>query len=269
MILKKQMLNRLSTLAWYIVAWAIATNCSFAQAQQTLRVLSYNVHHCRGLDEKIDIERIARIVESVSPDLVALQEIDHKTRRSGGTDQAAELGRLTKLHSKFFKAIDFEGGEYGQAILSRHPMQSVRVEMLPNLLGREQRIMGIAEIQLPAGTMRFCTLHLDHAHEKLRQQQIERVVSLLAVEQDRSTIVAGDFNARPDSQVIKHAMTEFTLASLNQPLFTFPAEKPTHQIDFIAFRPKQLLQTPSIRVLDEPLASDHRPIYAELVWQAN
>ena len=82
-----------------------------------LRVLSYNIHHGQGTDGRFDLARLAEVIDRLEPDLVALQEVDHRTRRAKGVDQAAELGRLTGMHSWFGKAMDFSGGGYGDSPL--------------------------------------------------------------------------------------------------------------------------------------------------------
>ena len=87
-----------------------------------LGVLSYNIHHARGVDGQLNLARIANVILSVKPDLVALQEVDNKTNRTGKIDQAAELSRLTKMFYIFGSNIEFQGGHYGNAILSRFPV---------------------------------------------------------------------------------------------------------------------------------------------------
>src|SRR5687767_4395118 len=104
---------------------------------KALRVLSYNIHHAEGTDGKLDLERIAKVITAARPDLVAVQEVDRKARRTKGVDQAAELGRLTGLHVEFGKAIDFQGGEYGLAVLSRFPIKAAKVHPLPGKAGQE------------------------------------------------------------------------------------------------------------------------------------
>src|SRR5476649_2332295 len=79
----------------------------------TLRVLTYNIHHGEGMDGRFDLSRLAGVVTSVHPDLVALQEVDEGTERASGLDELAELERLTELHGVFGKAMDYSGGEYG------------------------------------------------------------------------------------------------------------------------------------------------------------
>ncbi len=245
---------------------SITSDC-IAQEIRQFKILSYNVHHCRGLDEKIDLPRIAKIIKDCDPDFVALQEIDNKTRRCGGVDQAAELGRLTGLHAQFFKAIDFDGGQYGQAILSRHQAKNSSTLVLPNLAGREQRIVGMSEYEWTGGMkIQFCTVHLDHAHDALRLQQADKLNEHFS-KNEVCTIVAGDFNARTDSKVMQRIAESWTIAGADQSLATFPAERPTSQIDYIVVRPKGRFQTPSVEVLDQPLASDHRPIFANLRFE--
>lgn len=98
------------------VSWCsstLAQGPSAAKAGSILRVLTYNIHHGRGTDDLVDIPRIAAVIKALQPDLVALQEVDQRTRRTGGVDQTARLAELTQLHGQFMRQIDFEGGRYG------------------------------------------------------------------------------------------------------------------------------------------------------------
>lgn len=110
-------------LNWTAVLLAFFT-LSIAQcAPWRIRVLTYNIHHGEGLDGKVDLGRIAQVIQQAAPDVVALQEVDLGTERTGRVDQAAELGRLTGLHAVFGKAFDYSGGRYGAALLSRWSIQ--------------------------------------------------------------------------------------------------------------------------------------------------
>src|ERR1700724_2661395 len=91
---------------------------SFEMQLPFLRVLTYNIHHGEGTDGRFDLSRLARVMKSVQPDVIALQEVDRGTERSGGVDQLAELARLTDMHAEFGKAMDYSGGGYGVAWLS-------------------------------------------------------------------------------------------------------------------------------------------------------
>src|ERR1035441_3898455 len=100
-----------------------------AQPAGRLVVLTYNIQIGTGMDKKVDLARTAAVIRSVAPDLVALEEVDHKSRRTAGVLQDVELARPTGMHLIFGKAsdregIDQNGGDYGNAILSRFPIKS-------------------------------------------------------------------------------------------------------------------------------------------------
>ena len=255
-----------------MLVWS--SSVGVAQTSSSLRVLSYNVHHCRGLDEKVDLPRIAKIITDCKPDLVALQEMDHQARRSGSVDQTMELARLTGMHGLFFKAIDFDGGGYGQAILSKTPLSDPQTVKLANRAGREQRIVGWATTELHGQPLRFGTTHLDHADQAIRLEQAQQIASSLATASQPS-IIAGDFNASPESKEIIELSKAINFAKSELPTPSFPAERPTKQIDYIGFaslQPKSggvaQFRVVSFEVLDQPLASDHRPILAVLEFVA-
>lgn len=234
-----------------------------AQAKPTMRVMCYNIHHAEGVDRKLDLLRIANVIRAVDPDVVALQEVDVKTRRVKQVDQAAELARLTGMYGAFGKAIDHDGGEYGQAILSRYPLEATKVHLLPNLPEREQRIAFEARITVAGRAMTFVTTHLDHQLNDLREQQATRLNELLGG-LNRPVILAGDLNATPESKPLEILRTKWTLATADPGLLTIPVEKPAKQIDFILYRPQDRFRTLSARVLDEAVASDHRAVLAVL-----
>ena len=81
-----------------------------------ITVMSYNVHAMRGMDKVLDAERIAHVIKEQDPDLVALQEVDMFTERSGGMDAIAILEEITGLNGVFMKTFDYQGGEFGNAV---------------------------------------------------------------------------------------------------------------------------------------------------------
>ncbi|MEO1530005.1 MAG: endonuclease/exonuclease/phosphatase family protein, partial [Planctomycetota bacterium] len=123
---------------------SIALNASAETAR--LRVLTYNIHHGRGTDGKFDYERLARTIAKLKPDVVALQEVDNQTTRSSGVDQAKELGRRLQMHHVFGNAMDFAGGQYGEAVLSRFPILKSKTHALPHQAGNEPRAALAAHI---------------------------------------------------------------------------------------------------------------------------
>ncbi|MBW3542683.1 MAG: endonuclease/exonuclease/phosphatase family protein [Planctomycetes bacterium] len=231
-----------------------------------LRVLSYNIHHGEGVDRRLDLERIARVINSVEPDVVALQEVDQKTGRTGKVDQPAELSRLTGMKVVFGRNIDFEGGGYGNAVLSKLPFERHKNHHLPSFDQGEQR--GVLAVELrPEGTdetILFLCTHLDH-----RAADRERLASAKAINEfvrrrpDVPALLAGDLNAVPDSRVLETFRKEWTaVADQEQP--TVPVAEPKRQIDYILIRPRHRWKVIEVRVLDEAVASDHRAIFSVL-----
>ena len=242
---------------------------------RTLRVLTYNIHHGEGADARINLPRIAKVITDTRPDLVALQEVDVKTRRSGGVDQAAELARLTGMHVAFAKAIDYQGGEYGQAILSRTPPGPVQTHALPGRPDAERRIAASTTVR-PWGErgpgVLFVGTHLDHVRDdsdRLRQaDEINRL--FVAPGDEKPAILTGDLNAGPESEVMKRFAAHWhdSAAGAKRAAPTVPAEKPTRRIDYVLLRPKGAWRVIETTVIEEPVASDHRPVLAVLEWRA-
>jgi len=248
-----------------VVVGAVVAGSDEKPTAKTIRVLTYNIHHGEGTDGKVDLPRLAAVIAGVKPDLVALQEVDHKTKRTGGVDQTAELARLTGLRGKFGKAIDYQGGEYGQAILSRHPIKGVEVHVLPGEPERETRIAVAAEIPLgdSGRTIRFVTTHLHHQSDEFRQRQAAKLDELFG-RGGTPVIVAGDLNATPDSKPLGKLAKNWKSAEVGKPLLTFPVDKPAKQIDYVLVRPADKFKVTEARVLDEAVASDHRALLVVL-----
>jgi endonuclease/exonuclease/phosphatase family metal-dependent hydrolase len=230
----------------------------------TLRVLSYNVHHCEGVDGKLDVARIAKVIADQKPDLVAVQEVDVNTTRTNKVDQAKELGKLTGLNVEFAKAIDFQGGEYGQVILSKFPIGKPAVHPLPGKPGQEKRV--VAEVKVPAATGRpaftFLGTHFAHDDAKMREEQAAKVNELFTTG-DEPTILAGDLNATPESSPMKALAGHWAFATAPAKDFlTIPAEKPRSHIDFVLVRPAARFKVVEAKVIPEAVASDHRPVLA-------
>jgi endonuclease/exonuclease/phosphatase family metal-dependent hydrolase len=233
---------------------------SAAEPAAEIRVLCWNIHHGVGEDGKLDLPRIAALIKARQPDVVALQEVDNRCRRSGSVDQVAELAKLTGMTGVFGKAMDHDGGEYGQAILSKHPIGETKIHRLPG--DGEPRIGFEALVTIGGKPLRMVSVHLDHQQDQRRLKQAETLAALLE-KSGPPVILAGDFNDVPGSPVLKAFATRWTAMAKKDPVFTCPAGKPTVEIDHVflhGFEPKGLLE-----VLPEAVASDHRPIAGVVV----
>ncbi len=233
-----------------------------------LKILSYNIHHAAGTDGKLDLRRIAEVIRSVNPDLVSLQEVDQRVRRSNSIDQPSELGKLTGMRVLFAENIPLQGGSYGNSILSRLEIESKNHSFLPNHNKGEQRGLLTSTVRWQiAGKQKnilnFTATHFDH-----RPNDSERIASALQVnglaiaDPDTPSIIAGDFNDVRGSNTLETLQKKWTIAGPKLP--TVPVTQPTRQIDFILYRPRNRWTVIKTEVLQESVASDHRAILSVL-----
>jgi endonuclease/exonuclease/phosphatase family metal-dependent hydrolase len=235
----------------------------------TLRVLTYNIHHGEGTDGRVDLPRLAGVIKSVQPDVVALQEVDRGTERSGGVDQLAELERLTDMHAEFGKAMDFWGGGYGVAVLSRWPLLRAENDALPGSPDREPRTALTVQVEPSerGPLLQFTSTHFDQGRDpENRLAQAKYLNELLVRGEGPPTILAGDMNSRPDTDVMQTFEPQWTIASAVDPSPTTPSGRPRLRVDHVLFRPAESWRALESRVIDEPVASDHRPVLVVLEW---
>ncbi len=224
--------------------------------EQSLRFLSYNICHGNGMDQTIDLVRTAAVISRQKADCVALQELDNGAARSGGVDQTAELARLTGMFGFFGKAIDLQGGSYGIAILTSNPGKIVLHRQLP---GYEMRTIIGVETTTATGTPYriYCT------HFPLERDLRILSAGILCEELLKSplpSVVLGDFNCSPLSYEWKLIANHLKDANDRRILYTCPADNPTKPIDHGFFHQAEHWKNVEISVIDERVASDHRPI---------
>lgn len=228
-----------------------------------IRLVSYNIKHGRGMDGRVDLRRIAGVIKTLKPDLVAVQEVDKDCTRSGNVDIAAELGRLLEMEHRFGKFMDLQGGEYGLAVLSRFPITRSFRHQLPD--GAEPRCALEVIVEPPGmGTpLSFVCIHNDWTREDLRVAQVEALVEALKP-REHPVVLAGDFNARRGAQSMKILEEAGWRLDRKNGAATFPSDKPRVEIDFFMTRNLPGAEGLTARVHDERVASDHRPIHAVL-----
>lgn len=220
---------------------------SLGQNRQ-LQVMSYNVRHCAGMDLVVDYDRTAAVIAQQRPDIVALQELDSITGRSGLHDQLGELALRTGYHPIFGAAIDFDGGQYGVGILSHEIPLSIRRIPLP---GEVPRVLLVVELE---DYVIACThLNLDEAQ---RLASVPLIVEE-AQQWQKPFLLVGDWNDTPDSELLEVMTQHFTVLSGDEA--TYPADEPTECIDYVAVFDGRAKAIES-HVIDEPAASDHRPL---------
>jgi endonuclease/exonuclease/phosphatase family metal-dependent hydrolase len=231
-----------------------------------VRVLTYNIHHGEGLDGRFDLPRLADIMNATEADLIALQEVDRGTRRASGVDQLAELARLTGMHAAFGKAMDYQGGAYGVAVLSRTPFRQVRNRRLPGSPDREPRTALTVDVDVGERSPRiqFTTTHLDQARDLMDQvAQASYLAAGLSSGQE-ARILAGDMNTRPDTLTMQILARRWTDTFADPP--PDPNGRPRRRVDYVMVRPAASWRTLESRYIDAPLASDHQPVLVSLEW---
>lgn len=238
----------------------------------TLKILCYNIHHANPPSKEagyIDMDAIAKVIIDHNPDIVALQEVDVNVNRSGSIDQAKILAEKTGMKAYYFgKAIDHDGGDYGVAILSKFDLNNIQTLSLPAdpETKSEPRVLATAEIRTDDGfEFVFGVTHLEVGQETNRLMQVEAIVSF-ADKSSLPMIVAGDFNAKPDSRTIQMLDATFK-RTCEECAPTIPVINPNRAIDFIAFTPQDKFKVIQHVVIPETYASDHLPVFAELEIQ--
>ncbi len=260
-------LGRLSLLV------ALALTCEvFAEPHQAqrIRILSFNIHHAQGVDGRLDVDRIARVIRESGADVVALQEVDKNVPRSGSVDQPQQLANLLDMQVAFGRTIELEGGQYGNAVLSRFPIKSTQSHLLPNIGGGEQRGVMQLELELPS-SQRFILLatHFDHRSDPTqRLASAEYINQLVESIPDRAVVLAGDLNAVPESSVLERLNSHW-IRSSRERYPTVPVDIPTRQIDYVLINRASLnsgfgVHVLGTHVLADAIASDHRGIQVDL-----
>lgn len=261
-----------------LLIWSVglfSSGCSgfkrFKQSQTAvIKVMSYNIHHGNPpTDEnRIDMDAIVRTIRDEDPDIVALQEVDVNVIRSGKMDQAAVLAKALNMHVFFSKAIDFDGGEYGLAILSRHRLsaqRSYRLNMSADSTA-EPRILQSVVVNMPnKPSFVFANTHLDVLNTGNRLLQANQIARI-GKQENLPMILAGDWNATLGSPTLEILDQVFTRTCTRCPV-TCPEEGVDGAIDFIAYTHKSYFITRNYRVLNNNNSSDHYPIVAEIEVQ--
>jgi endonuclease/exonuclease/phosphatase family metal-dependent hydrolase len=230
-----------------------------------ISVLTYNIYHGEDANGNSNLDAVAGIINSLGPDLVALQEVDNKTTRAKGLDLTSELSKRTGMQGIFGKAMDYAGGGYGEAVLTRHLIVYTKNNPLPHTPNAEPRVALEIQIELPnKERVVFVGTHLDHLRDQKNRMNQSKRIKELYEDYDLPMILAGDLNAAPGSDPISLLSKEWSYAAQDDPQPTMPSVRPRRKIDYIMYKPKDRWKVIEVRVIDEKVASDHCPVFAIL-----
>ena len=246
---------------------------------QSLRVVTYNIYGARATSpaNAADLDAIAEVIRRQNPDFVTLNEVDVFTNRTGkDVHQARDLAEKLGMEWHFSKAIDRDGGEYGDAVLSKYPILEKRSYRLPCAAEQpgEDRALCVIRVQIDGKDLYVASTHLDHlSGDASRLVQATEIRRIRDTELEGDLILCGDLNAIPSSNVIA-TMTSFLTNTGPIDQYTFPSDDPSRKIDYIMYAPIEHFGVQNCQVVsrgDQQVggvdASDHRPVIADIRFQ--
>ena len=246
---------------------------------QSLRVMTYNIYGARATSpaNAADLDAIAEVIRRQNPDFVTLNEVDVFTNRTGkDVHQARDLAEKLGMEWHFSKAIDRDGGEYGDAVLSKYPILEKGSYRLPCAAEQpgEDRSLCVIRVQIDGKDLYVASTHLDHlSGDASRLVQATEIRRIRDTELEGDLILCGDLNAIPSSNVIA-TMTSFLTNTGPIDQYTFPSDDPSRKIDYIMYAPIEHFGVQNCQVVsrgDQQVggvdASDHRPVIADIRFQ--
>jgi endonuclease/exonuclease/phosphatase family metal-dependent hydrolase/predicted phosphodiesterase len=222
----------------------------------SIRIMSYNVRNCTGMDNVTDFQRVADVINSVAPDVVAVQELDSATERSKGVFVLEELAKRTLMYHSYGPAIHFQGGKYGIGILSKEKPIGSKTFPLP---GREEKR---ALLMVEFDGYYVCCTHFSLTDED--KDLSVSIISDIVKNITKPLFLAGDMNSLYDSPT-QAALRGNFLTLNNYRQNTFPSDGANICIDFIyGYRNGNMYSVLAKKVIDEKLASDHLPLFVDV-----
>lgn len=276
-------MKKINFVAFVFSLVLLVTGCQ-KEKQGVIKVTSYNIRHGSGADYSFCLKEQADFLKSRQADLISLQEVDKKCERSQNTDQPQFFGQVCGMTPKFAKFMDFSGGEYGICGLSKLPVLSSDIFKMTT--GSEPRNFPIMTLDFNGSKLLFVPIHFDWKEDSsARLKQANELISELD-KRELPVILAGDFNATPNSPTIKlFTDSNFSFTAATEPTFhgskvkqedgsykTTLAEhkaKKEYVIDFVMARSGKGLKlkcSPS-KVVNQRELSDHAPVEAVVSWE--
>jgi len=230
-----------------------------------IRVLSYNIYHA-----EMGLENIVKVLRKSNADIIALQEVDVNTRRAGKVNQPSEIAKKLNMHWVFSKHFDYDGGQYGLAVLSRYNIDNHTSQVFKK--GRAKAVQ--VTLNISGKKISIWNTHLQWTDTdwpedlQIKTQGIRKTLAQELLESAKKfngpIILLGDFNIAPGSEVHSSLSNNLTDSCLQSGGFwprTFPSHFPSRRIDYIWLTNHFRLQ--SCETIPT-LASDHRPVWADI-----
>ena len=238
-----------------------------------LTAMTYNIQSGRNLRRELDTAFAAEIIRSVQPDFVTLNEVRCRTQDVGDVNQADDVARQCGYYPLFGRAIDYDGGEYGNALLTRLPLKAHEVVHIPDPVSRdgddvqrhqgqgfyEHRIILRAVLEAEGRSLTVLCSHFGLNHS----EQVNAVQTALEIAQkeENPVLLMGDFNLPPDAPELVPLLERFAdTCAEEKGILTWPADEPRVKIDYILYAGG--LKCLGVRSM-ATTNSDHRPLIAQ------
>ena len=275
-MLKKRWL--VAICAWVLMACPTSVSAAnrTEHYSQPIKVMSYNIHFGVGA-EGYNLRRTAKVIRQSQADIIGLQEVDvHYSDRSHYEDQIRRLARNLHMHYAYAPIYDFaptDGSknrrQSGVAVLSRYPILASHSHLQTRLSTEEpnpspKQLPGFLEtvIQVDNKPVTVYNAHLDYRDDRrIREIQVSEMMKIMAKRPD-TQFVLGDFNAAPGQLELAPLFKDYrnTLGSCQHDCYTFPADHPKWQLDYVMVTPQ--VEVIKASAVPEDKASDHRPVLA-------
>lgn len=235
---------------------------------QRFRIATYNIHKGRGMDGRIRVKRIARVLAAIDADILALQEVVSRNGPSIEDHQARYLADELGLRHAIGETRKYRGGVYGNVTLSRWDFELVRAFDL-SVAGREERGVLRTDIRLEQHLIHVFNVHLGTGHRERRTQAVRLVDEdlLRSIDISGPRIVLGDFNEWTRGLVTRTLSSEFHLTDLRvhvRRTRSYPGLLPLLHLDHIYFDHQLRMERADfLRNRPSMAASDHLPLIAD------
>lgn len=254
----------------FILFSTLLNNSAYTQeskeASIIIKVLSFNIYHGETMNHDFDLDKIAQVIIDSNADLVALQEVDFKTNRAKKYDLVTELAWRCKMQGIFGKAMDYDGGEYGEGILSRWSFFQTHNHALPYTDNNEARAALESIIILASGdTISFIGTHFDHLENPTDRMKQAKQMNIIFRDMKYPSILAGDLNDIPGSEAIQVLENIWSPTyTSSHPIPTYPAYNPETKIDYIMYAPSNKWKVIESKSICDTIASDHCAYFVSL-----
>jgi endonuclease/exonuclease/phosphatase family metal-dependent hydrolase len=231
-----------------------------------LRVLQFNIRAALSGEGYVDITQIAAEIEAARPDLVSLNEVDTDTSRTR-LDEPAYLAAATGLHVVYGPNLTYDGGPFGNAVLTRYPVVDTYNLRLPGAAGLEPRGLLSVVVHVGGRKVVFSSTHLSDGGEGRQSRVLQALAVVRALRSaDAPVILAGDLNSVPDdvpARILRRDLLDAQEQGGTGPGDTYPETSPRSRLDYV-FYGGQLAVVPGSTRVRASASSDHRSVFTEL-----